>query len=87
MDDVINYCEVDLEWCYNEGICVFCNGEVSCLCLDGYFGDFCEYFDYLKEVIDEFMQYFVVFGIYFCYLLIVCFIINLYINFIWRMEE
>lgn len=55
MDDVINYCEVDLDWCYNEGICVFCNGEVSCLCLDGYFGDFCEYFDNLKEVIDKFM--------------------------------
>lgn len=87
VDDVINHCEVDPDWCYNEGTCVFRNGEVSCLCSDGYSGDFCEHSDNSKEATDKSTQYLAVLGTYSCHPSTACSIINLYSGFTWRMEE
>lgn len=84
---VMNHCESDPSWCYNDGTCVFPNGEVSCLCPDGYSGEFCEHFKHSKEATDKSTQFFAVQGTYFCHPSIACSIINLYKDFTWRMEE
>lgn len=85
LGDEINYCELDPGWCYNEGTCVFRNREVSCLCSDGFSGDFCEHSDHSKEARDKSTQYFAV--LYSCHPSTECSIINLYENFTWRMEK
>lgn len=87
LGNVINHCELDPDWCYNEGTCVFRNGEVSCLCSDEYSGDFCEHSKHSKEATDNSTQYFAVLGSYSCHPSTACAIINLYKEFTWRTEE
>ena len=65
-DDAINHCELDPNWCYNGGTCVFNKGEVSCSCLDGFSGDFCEHSEHLKEMSETPDKEFPDKGIYSC---------------------